>query len=626
MEKPSDFLSRKYQDLPGSKEVQSAVKKRKREAGRAPTERSERIDAYLDRLDSIANNPRGLELLKYKILHRYVTKFEDIPESYWKSQQEEARRRGEMGDRQQMDEDEKQEMRKKHAEHVLHDQRASLEQWVDYLALPDSKYIPNPLKYWIFRSVLGLSELVKKKEGDKEHVEFPKRSAGTVKPFPDINYEALAYVVDAVAKKLKGEELEFEHDIQSDEREAFNRSLTKEDFAKLYAWANELYNPIPEHLLPVVEGKWVKYEQGSPPTALVKSIRGRGTGWCTAGLNTAKTQLEGGDFYVYYTNDDRGEPTIPRLAIRMEGTDTIAEDPRGIAYKQNLDPYMGPILEVKLKEFGAVGEVYTKKSSDMKCLTGIEEKMKKQEPLTKADLIFLYEINGPIEGFGYQKDPRIKELRDKRNPKEDAPIVFDCEPEQIAWKKEDVNETTKAYVGPLFHGIFSPHIQIEHLYTSFPEGKLQRYSVEIGGKTREQLEAELKANRFQVSPHALHMMKQPEFTTSEQKEQAELIRVSVGDLFNDQNVHTTSQIYEKAKSLGLDLCPAETGPHLRLKLTDQPMNEWLRIAMKQIADPDGSPDVFDVGRGDDGSWLYYDFARPDRKWLPKDEFVFRLRK
>jgi hypothetical protein len=76
-----------------------------------------------------------------------------------------------------------------------------------------------------------------------------------------------------------------------------------------------------------IKGQWVKYEQGDNEAAekLFHSLEGKGTGWCTAGKSTAETQIESGDFYVYYTNDSQGEPTQPRLAIRMDGDNRIGE-------------------------------------------------------------------------------------------------------------------------------------------------------------------------------------------------------------------------------------------------------------------------------------------------------------
>ena len=77
------------------------------------------------------------------------------------------------------------------------------------------------------------------------------------------------------------------------------------------------------------------------------------------------------------------------------------------------------------------------------------------------------------------------------------PIVFDCEPSQIAHSVGEVNESTKAYVGKLEPGIFQKLPEtLEHIYTSFPEGKIQKYSIEIGGKTKDQLKKRIAEKIF----------------------------------------------------------------------------------------------------------------------------------
>ena len=53
---------------------------------------------------------------------------------------------------------------------------------------------------------------------------------------------------------------------------------------------------------------------------------------------------------------------------------------------------------------------------NMRRMTEIENKTKINQPLTREDLIFLYEIDQPIEGFGYDKDPRIEEIRKQETP------------------------------------------------------------------------------------------------------------------------------------------------------------------------------------------------------------------
>ena len=157
---------------------------------------------------------------------------------------------------------------------------------------------------------------------------------------------------------------------------------------------------------------------------------------------------------------------------------------RGVAAEQNLDSYIGGVVQEKLKEFPD-GAVYEKKAQDMKLLTVAENKVRSGQELSKDDLVFIYEINAPIEGFGYQRDPRITELRARRNPDQDVLVVFECTPEQIARNPEDINIDTKAYVGKLVPGIFNivRDYNIEHVYTSFPDKKIKREDLEIGGKS-----------------------------------------------------------------------------------------------------------------------------------------------
>ena len=50
---------------------------------------------------------------------------------------------------------------------------------------------------------------------------------------------------------------------------------------------------------------------------LFDSLQNQNTGYCTANAcSMAITQVDGGDFYVYYSKDINGD-TAPRIAIRM---------------------------------------------------------------------------------------------------------------------------------------------------------------------------------------------------------------------------------------------------------------------------------------------------------------------
>ena len=104
-----------------------------------------------------------------------------------------------------------------------------------------------------------------------------------------------------------------------------------------------------------------------------------------------------------------------------------------------------------------------------------------------------------------------------------------------------------------------------------------------------------------------------------------MVVVSVAELgFKDGA--TREQIYARAKELGLDLCPAEVGPQLRLQYKDQPNGEWLVIAMEPITGSVGNLNLFRVRRDDSDLWLDGDYDYPDYVWDAGDRFVFSRRK
>ena len=88
-------------------------------------------------------------------------------------------------------------------------------------------------------------------------------------------------------------------------------------------------------------------------------------------------------------------------------------------------------------------------------------------------------------------------------------------------------------------------------------------------------------------------MSKKALTTLPEAVSIDLARVKVRDLgFTKQP--TTNEIWARIRELGNDLCPAEVGPHLRLQFGDQDRGDYFWVAMEQIADSDGNPNVFNV--------------------------------
>lgn len=416
-----DMISKFYTDLHNSDRVLKA--------SNVSDKKRERLLKYFERLEELHNkvsktkSVNGEKLLKNFYYDLYVIKPEDIPESYFQNQVRLARERG-YGNIELTNED-----KKRMTEEVIDDQKKSLDKWIEYFLYDEeSKSYEMWEKFWVFQGLQNLGKY------DKETGKFSKRDKTTVYPFPPVEREYIFTTLKLMEDFLKDKKSE----------EDIKQALSTGNFKLLYEYVIKQSLLKGEHQSTSTIGKWIKYEQGSDYNILRNSLQGYYTGWCTAaGENFAKDQLAGGDFYVYYSLDENGEAKVPRIAIRMDGKDKIGEI-RGIADNQNIEPEMMPILEEKLKEFPD-RDKYLKKEHDMKLLTLIDKKVNNNIELNLGELKFLYEIDDKISGFGFMEDPRIKEIKSKRNIKRDYSIIFNIKEEDVALSQEEWKKTPNKF-------------------------------------------------------------------------------------------------------------------------------------------------------------------------------------
>ena len=150
-------------------------------------------------------------------------------------------------------------------------------------------------------------------------------------------------------------------------------------------------------------------------------------------------------------------------------------------------------------------------------------------------------------------------------------------------------------------------------------------TIQIGGKSKDELLTELKAAGITVGDWAKDIMGKEAFTTLSETQTVNLARVKVRNLgFTKQP--TTMEIWARIRELGHELCPAEVGPHLCLQYQDQPRGDYFWLAMEQIADSDGGPLVFFVGRDGVGErWLDTHWTNSGSRWGLDRGIVFRPR-
>ncbi len=235
------FLHQKDSKLHTTKPVEKTKDRLKQKGEKVSQKPADKIEAHLNRVKDIFNpdllekhpdfdrKERNVNMLKKNLYENAIIKQEDIPESYYENQRRLAREQGH-GDIETTEE-----MKEQLSEVIISDQKSTLDNWIDYFTSADSNSYPMWAKYWAFNSMLKLSTY------DKEKHAFSKRDKGTVAPFPDLNREALAYVVDAIVKKVNKRKI-----TNIEDNPELQKLLQGANFGKLYAYAIEKVTPTEE--------------------------------------------------------------------------------------------------------------------------------------------------------------------------------------------------------------------------------------------------------------------------------------------------------------------------------------------------------------------------------------------
>ncbi len=175
------------------------------------------------------------------------------------------------------------------------------------------------------------------------------------------------------------------------------------------------------------------------------------------------------------------------------------------------------------------------------------------------------------------------------------------------------------------------HIENEKIY---PNCRVIIRTVEVGGFAKSQLIQKLQQQSILMNEFADRLFADNKFTTSDTRYNLETVELTVRDLGFPDGA-TMGEIFQKATELGLELCPLELGPHLRLAYLDQPEG-YLGNPLKQHQAPSGSitvaseiltddhdfPKGFYLRRINGELWLRGYRADLLHVWNPDDHFIF----
>jgi hypothetical protein len=128
---------------------------------------------------------------------------------------------------------------------------------------------------------------------------------------------------------------------------------------------------------------------------------------------------------------------------------------------------------------------------------------------------------------------------------------------------------------------------------------------------------------IKIGDAADEILGRPAFSYGTMKTDVDLVLVSAADL----GVETESSlagVYKRARQVGLELCPAEVGPQLRLDYRNQPLGEALDIAMESLATYSGDPTILTLVNWGTGLALISRDGRSESMVSPTSRFVFAL--
>ena len=95
---------------------------------------------------------------------------------------------------------------------------------------------------------------------------------------------------------------------------------------------------------------------------------------------------------------------------------------------------------------------------------------------------------------------------------------------------------------------------------------------------------------IKIGNAADEILGRPAFPYGTMKTDVKLVLLSAADL-GVKSESSLADVYKRARQAGLELCPAEVGPQLRLDYRNQPPGEALHIAMQPVTTYNGEPTI-----------------------------------
>lgn len=168
----------------------------------------------------------------------------------------------------------------------------------------------------------------------------------------------------------------------------------------------------------------------------------------------------------------------------------------------------------------------------------------------------------------------------------------------------------------------------------FPDCPVVIRYVELGGLTKGELIQKLQQNSIMMNEYGDKLLSDDRFTTSETIYTLKTVELTIRDLGFPEGA-TLPRIFKRSSELGLELCPLELAPYLRLEYLDQPEGNLekqsrqhqaptgsITIASEIVSKDDEFPKGFYLRNINGVLWLRGYIADDQHVWSPNDRFIF----
>jgi hypothetical protein len=155
----------------------------------------------------------------------------------------------------------------------------------------------------------------------------------------------------------------------------------------------------------------------------------------------------------------------------------------------------------------------------------------------------------------------------------------------------------------------------------YPDCPIIARTVDVRGLAKPELIRELARNEVSMNPYGELLFADERFTTSGESYRQKTVELRVRDLGFAKG-ETSEEIFKRASAFGLEVCPLELAPYLRLQFLEQPEGDRITISSHKISEDEAFPNGFYLIRRDDGLWLRGYRASSDNVWSPDEHFIF----